>query len=381
MTEPRARPTKTLFVLPALHVGGAERATLNLIRSLDRRRFAPALALVRENGALGSGLPDGLPTFALGRRRMRYAVPALGRLLVKEQPDLVFAVLEHTSIAVLLAQQWARVRAPVVCNVQIALSRQLAETPVPARWALRAGVSRLYGRAAAVVALSRGAAEDFSRLFPHLAGRLHVVYNPVVDERLAQLAREPVAHPWLGAGEPVVLACGRLVRQKGFDLLLRALAELRRQRPARLIILGDGPERAPLERLAAELGLSGSVDLPGLEANPFRYMARADAFVLASRWEGLANVLIEAMACGAPVVAADCVAGPSEIIRHGVDGLLVPPEQPAALAQAVRMLLENRALARRFADEGRRSAQRFEAGAIARQYEALLDELAAARRP
>ena len=131
-------------------------------------------------------------------------------------------------------------------------------------------------------------------------------------------------------------AQGRLTPQKDFPPLLRAFCLVRKEIPgAKLIILGEGRERLRLEQLAAELGLPGSAQFPGFVLNPFAFMARAAVFVLSSRWEGFGNVLVEAMACGTPVVSTDCPSGPSEILDGGTFGRLVPPGDAAALAEAI----------------------------------------------
>jgi len=168
-----------------------------------------------------------------------------------------------------------------------------------------------------------------------------VIYNPVVSPELYEKADAPLEHPWFRSNQPpVILGVGRHYPQKGFDTLLRAFARVRQETPARLVILGEGPERPNLERLASELGVAADVDMPGFDPNPFRYMKRAGVFVLSSRYEGLPNVLIQAMACGCPVVSTDCPNGPAEILDGGRYGALVPVDDVEAMARAiVRALL------------------------------------------
>jgi glycosyltransferase involved in cell wall biosynthesis len=171
-----------------------------------------------------------------------------------------------------------------------------------------------------------------------------VIHNPVVTPELFRQVREPVDHPWFAAGmPPVVLAVGRLTWEKDFPTLIRAFAAVRRQRDARLLILGEGPERDALAALVAQLGLERDVQLPGWARNPHAFMARAGVFVLSSVSEGLPTVLIEALAAAVPVVATDCVSGPREILQDGRLGPLVPPGDPDALATAIhRQLAEPR---------------------------------------
>jgi glycosyltransferase involved in cell wall biosynthesis len=150
-----------------------------------------------------------------------------------------------------------------------------------------------------------------------------------------------VTHPWFAPDQPpVILGVGRLTAQKDFVNLLRAFAIVKQSRPSRLVILGDGPERAALGDLIDRLDLVSDVDMPGFDANPYSYMSRAAVFVLSSAWEGLPTVLIEAMACGTPVVATDCRSGPAEILVGGRFGELVPVGDAAALAAAILRTLE-----------------------------------------
>ena len=165
--------------------------------------------------------------------------------------------------------------------------------------------------------------------------------NPVVTPDLLEQAAAPLDHPWFGPDQPpVILGVGRLHPQKDYPTLLRAFAKLRAQRQARLVIIGEGGERPALESLAAELGVDGDVDLPGFTRNPYRFMGRAAIVALSSRWEGSPNILVEAMACGTPVVATDCPSGPAETLENGRYGRLVPMGDPAALADALGRTLD-----------------------------------------
>ena len=201
-----------------------------------------------------------------------------------------------------------------------------------------------YPMADAIVAVSDGVADRLARKTGLPRAAIRTVYNPVVVPELPALAAEPVAHPWFRpGGPPVVLGVGRLVEQKDFPTLLRAFALVRQRRPARLVILGDGPAEArrDLEAVAAGLGCAEDLDLPGFVANPFAYMARASVFALSSLHEGLPGALIQALACGCPVVSTDCPSGPSEILEHGRHGRLVPVGDHEALASAILACLDD----------------------------------------
>jgi glycosyltransferase involved in cell wall biosynthesis len=193
-----------------------------------------------------------------------------------------------------------------------------------------------YPWARSVVAVSRGAADDLARTTGLPRERVQVVYNPVITPAMLALARQRPDHPWFGAGQPpVILGVGRLTRQKDFPTLIRAFAEVRRCRPARLIVLGEGEDRAGLEALIGELGLNDDVALPGFRENAMAYMAGSALFALSSAWEGLPTVLIEALAAGTRVVSTDCPSGPREVLHDGRLGALVPVGDAPGLARAM----------------------------------------------
>ena len=203
-------------------------------------------------------------------------------------------------------------------------------------------VRLFYPWADCIVGVSAGVAADVARLAAVDPETVRVIYNPVVTLDLVEDAQAPVPHPWFEDATPVLVAAGRLRPQKDFPTLLRAFATLRASRDARLIILGDGPEIKNLEALVVELGLDEDVQLPGNTSNPYAYMARAAAFVLSSRWEGLPTVLVEALRCGAPVIATDCPSGSREILADGRYGTLVPVGDIRALASAMEAAVDGK---------------------------------------
>jgi glycosyltransferase involved in cell wall biosynthesis len=198
----------------------------------------------------------------------------------------------------------------------------------------------LHRWADAVVAVSEGVADDIVCTTGIPRDRVCVIHNPVITPALLPAASARPPHPWFEERTcPIVLGVGRLVPQKNFPLLIDAFAEIRRERDARLVILGEGPERAHLEALVQRHGLEESVALPGFVDNPYACMARASVFVLSSDFEGLPTVLIESLGVGTPVVATDCESGPREILRDGALGELVPVGNVQALARGIAQTL------------------------------------------
>jgi glycosyltransferase involved in cell wall biosynthesis len=202
-----------------------------------------------------------------------------------------------------------------------------------------------YPWADSIVTVSKGLADELAQVANQPRKHIQVIYNPIVTPELRVKAQAPLDHPWFEPGQPpVLLAVGRLVAVKDFPSLIMAFAQVQQIRPARLLILGEGPDRSRLEALVRQLDLEQDVSLPGFVENPYTYMARASAFVLSSRAESLANVLLEAHYCGAPLIATDCPYGPREILRDGQYGQLVPVGNPTALARAIEKTLAGQVL-------------------------------------
>lgn len=375
-SETPLAPERIWILRPALGQGGADRVTLTLLHRLDRRRFAPTLVLMRRRGELLAEVPHDVPLVELGARSLWTAWLPLALRLRRQPPDILFSTSSGANLVACLAHRLARSKARLALSERNVLVRDRG--PLKTRIQL-AAKRRLYPAADVVTAVSGGVRDDLERHLGLAAGSVRVVYNPVVLPELAELAGETPRHPWFAEDEPVILAAGRLVGAKGFETLIEALAALRRRHRARLLILGEGPLRARLERRVRELGMRGEVDLPGFVANPYAYMARCAVFALSSRFEGLPGVLIQAMACGAPVVATDCHAGPAEIIRPGATGLLVPVDDAAALAQAMGSLLADPQLRGRLAEAGREEVvRRFRAASVVEAYAEALRGAAAA---
>jgi len=335
-----SRPQVALF-LPALDGGGAERVMVNLARGFTQRGLSVHVVLARARGVLASDLPPSVRIVELRARRVATSLPALIRYLRRERPAVLLSTLVTTNLVAVLAARLAGLGTRTVIRQALTLysGQPTRKGSGVAYFLLR----RLYRWADEVVAVSQGVAGDLATATALPRERIRVLANPVVSPELFTLARAAPDHPWFAPGhDPILLGVGRLTAQKDFATLIRALALVRRAVRARLVILGEGEDRPALNVLIRSLGLEDSASLPGFVRNPFAYMARADAFVLSSQWEGLPGVLIQALACGVPVIATDCHSGPREILRGGRFGRLVPPQDVAALAEAIIATLQCR---------------------------------------
>jgi glycosyltransferase involved in cell wall biosynthesis len=245
------------------------------------------------------------------------------------------------NVAAAIAGRLARGETRVVLRIdsQVTRSPALAGTRTQRRRERRA--RRFFPWADAWIAISAGVAEDAARVTGIPREAIATIHNPVVTSELRARAAAPVDDPWLAPGSPpVVLGVGRLVPQKDFATLVRAFARVRARRSARLLLLGEGPGRSELERLAGELGVAGEVRFAGRVESAPAYMARAAVFALSSAWEGFGRVLVEALAVGCPVVSTDCPSGPREILEDGAFGPLVPVGNAEALAEAIEAVLD-----------------------------------------
>ena len=320
--------------------GGAERAMLKLAGGIADHGYDVDLVLSRAEGHYLREVPDSVRIVDLRARRVLSSIPGLVRYLRRERPDAMLTSMNYVNVVGIWARTLARVDTRLIVNEQNALSLEAAHSPRRRHRLMPRLIKRFYPWADGVTSVARGTADDLVRAAGVSPDLIEVVHNPIVTTELRELVAAPLDQPWFAPGEvPVVLGVGRLAPQKDFGTLIRAFARVIARRPCRLMILGDGPERASLEALVSERGLTRSVDLPGWVSNPYPYMARAGVFVLSSRWEGLPSVLIEALFCRVPVIATDCLSGPREILDGGRYGALVPVGDEETLAARIESAL------------------------------------------
>ena len=329
--------------LPSLRGGGAERVMVTLANGFAERGHAVDLVLAKAEGPYLPEVARKVRIVDLGARRVVSSLPGLVRYLRRERPRAMLSALNHANVIALLARRLADVPTRLVVSEHSHLSSSLNGAPNRRGRLMPGFMRRTYPWADGVVAVSAGVADDLAQAISLPRQRIAVVYNPVATDELLARAEAPLDHPWFAPGEPpVVLSVGRLTVQKDFGVLLSAFAKLRARRPARLMILGEGELRPELESLAQQLGIDADVALPGFRDNPYAYMRRAAVFVLSSRFEGLPNALIQAMACGTPVVSTDCPSGPAEILQDGQWGRLVPVGDVELMAMAISVTLDNK---------------------------------------
>lgn len=412
MSRPSAtavRASRTLFLINDLRMGGAERSLVNFVNHV--RHVRAAVVLIESAADLLFELRPDLELFALdrggttplGRReietlaadaprrrggqprgRMLFELPALvekarrlARIARATDATVISTFLNRSHTIALLSKTLFAPRMRIVINVHEMLSDHLERYfSTLEQELMRAFIRRKFPRAETIVAVSEGVKLDLVRHFSIAPDRITVVPNPVDLERIRRLSAERIEGDETYRASGLIVAVGRLVPLKGFDLLIRAFARLRQSLHTRLLIIGEGDQRAALERLIAELDLSDRVVLLGTQTNPWKYMARADVVALASRSEASPNVIGEALALARPVIATNCSPGIAEYLDGGRYGVLVPPDDVGALTAGLERILTDDDLRHGLMTRAAARADSFDLHRVVERYEQLLVDAA-----
>jgi glycosyltransferase involved in cell wall biosynthesis len=334
--------TDIAFFLVDLGGGGAEKVMLSLASGFAEKGLKVDLVLVRLEGDYLSLISPNIRVINFASPRLISSLPLLIKYLRKNRPKTLISALEDPNSIAIIAKKLARVATRVIVTIHNPISptcqksKQLKRklTPFFVRW--------LFPLADAVVSVSQGVSDDVAQLSGLPPERLTVIYNPIFTPELLDKFHQPIDHPWFSEHQaPVILGVGRLSKEKDFSTLIRAFALAIKQRPLKLMILGQGEELTKLKNLVVELKLVDDVDFVGFVANPYAYMTKAKMLVMTSLFEGFGNALVEGMLAGIPVVSTDCVSGPSEILAGGKYGKLVAVGDEYGLATAMIASLKN----------------------------------------
>jgi glycosyltransferase involved in cell wall biosynthesis len=319
-----------------------------------------------------SQFPD-IPIVTLNVKRTAFSLFATVRYLREYQPDFLLPMPWYFNIVGVWARYLSKARTKVVLGEHNIISLEasiehrdklhLRFLPILMRYT--------YPYGDGLVGVSKDTISDLVETLKISAAiPKRVILNPIDPAYVQQLSKASIEHPWFqdDTGIPVLLTVARLAKQKKLDGLLQAFAQVVKVTPARLLILGEGPLRSDLERLCQELDIVDSVWMPGYDSNPYRYMANCDVFVLASAWEGCPVALQEAMACGAAVLVTDAPGGMKDIVDYGKYGMIVPDNDPSALAEKILQILNQPDLKQHFCKQSQQRSQDFHYLNVAGQY-------------
>ncbi len=356
-------PLRIALVLPSLYGGGAERMTLKLAKGLIDRGHSVDVLVFSKTGPLAHLVPSEARLFSLesthnnirhfydrlhfakhfgikilcflGSKLLHYT-QFIAKYIDEEKPDCILPSLKYAKSATLMSSSFLNQAPPPPLIIPCIHSNVRYKNK---KW--KTIYTILFSSANHVITVSDGVADSVVSEINFPREKITRIYNPAFDEDIKQSMQNVPDHPWLLESDiPVILAIGRLAHEKDFPTLLEAFEIVARKLKVRLIIIGEGSWRKRLEKKVKKLNIESIVSLPGWAPNPYAYMSRASLFVLSSKWEGLSNVLIEALACGCPCVSTDCPSGPAEILDEGKFGMLVPVGDVSALAAAMKKTLD-----------------------------------------
>ncbi|GGA38135.1 glycosyltransferase [Okeania sp. KiyG1] len=322
-----------------LYGGGAERVLVNLMPAFIKQGVKVDLVMNMAEGPYLPEVPPEVRIIDLKTKKTLAGLPKLVRYLRQERPKVLLSFLHYPNEMAILAKYLAFVNTRVIVSERNALSMHAGNEPSSEKWSA-ISTKLLYPLADGILANSNGVAQDLANITGISPKRIKVIYNPTITPGIFEKSQQTLDHPWFQLGQPpVVLGVGRLDPQKNFSTLIKAFAKVRQTKPCRLMILGRGRETVQLQALIKELDLENDVALPGFTNNPYPYLKKAAVFVLSSLWEGLPNVLIEALALGTPVISTNCPCGPEEILDGGRYGSLVPVGDDEAIAKEILDIL------------------------------------------
>jgi len=355
---------KIAMYLPSLEGGGAERVFVQLANEFVSQGICVDFLLVAARGPYYEELSSSVRCIDFNSSGVLASLQHLIRYLRTERPHVIISGLDHANIVTILACMFSDIPIRCVISVRSVPTAIYREVRSIRRWIILQIMKMMYRFADVIIVNSKYGAEDLVRSFYLAQQKLKVIYNPLDLDNIRRLSKMPAEHPWCVPGSPpIILGVGSLSVLKDFQTLIRAFSIIRSIRDCRLVILGEGPDRERLEFLISQLGLQDDVYLPGFVRNPFPWMLNAKVFVCSSLTEGCPNALMQALACGTPVVSTDCHAGAMEILEKGKWGRLVPSGCPEAMSDAILDSIDAPS-----PPEVQRRASHFQIKDIAQQY-------------
>lgn len=359
---------KIMFVLPSLEGGGAERVITNIIRHLDNRLYDIFLILFEMKGPYLSSIPSYVNLYDLKKKRKGFfsvvkVVFSLITIFRKIRPNAIISFINMTNVITIISTHLSFIKCKLIIGIRIYFHAGLIDKFNKLNLFL---YKRLFKYANVSIVNSVELGKHSEQFFHINHDKIKVIYNPIDFENINKLKNEHLDS--LCPGQ-YILAVGRLSNEKGFFYLLKAFFLIKDETHEKLVILGKGPDEEILKGMASDFGIKERVLFLGFQSNPYKFMRNAKIFVLSSLYEGFPNVLLEAMACGAPVISTNCPSGPGEIIENYKNGILVPPADEKALAVAILNLVKDENLRKKFSLEGSKRVEDFSIEKLMPQYE------------
>lgn len=363
---------KIFFFLSNLAGGGAQHTMVNILKSIDKNSFTSTLVLLDydPNDAYVSLLPDGIKIINLNSRA-RYAAWKIKKIIEDKQPDMLFSTIPQVNFAVWLGNKISFKKSKMILRETNYREKGINTTTFRQKL-----YRKIYRDADRVIGLSDGVTEHMIKIYQLDSTKVVRIYNPVDIEEIEARCKDSCELKYCKSFK--LIACGRLVKQKNYPVLIKALIKLKQKgyTDFELFIMGAGPDEKTLQRMISNYALNEQVKLIGFQNNPYAYMRQADLFVLSSLWEGFANVVVEAMVCGTPVLAADCPHGPREILKDGAYGWLVPTNSnPDQFSITLEHLMHQHDEIEQMSNKVCERAKDFDVKNIVRQYEMVFKKM------
>lgn len=353
---------KVIFAIWRFSGSGPQRVLVNLLENLDRKKIEPSCIICNSNHVFWP--PLDIKTRLLGPGNI---ITQIEEIIDTEKPDIVFGFLGRINLAVILAGIFSHQRPKLIVTERTTLSFA-GTTPKTIKNSIKA----LYPKAHKIIAISEGVKKDLVENFNMPEEKIQVIYNGVDIEKVRDLAKEEVTeHPWFKENMPIIINVASLKTVKGQQYLLKAFKIARKKVNCRLVILGKGRKENELKRLSEELNIQNDVAFLGFQNNPFKFMTNSSVFVLSSIYEGLPNVILESMVCDTPVISTDCPSGPNEIIKDGINGILVPVKNEKKLAETIINLLNNKSLVKKISSNVKKDIKKFSIEKMVEEYSRL----------
>jgi glycosyltransferase involved in cell wall biosynthesis len=336
------RKKKVLLFIRALHGGGAQRAMVRYANALSSKEYDVCILTLDSSGAFSNELNTNVKVIILSANRILSAIPQMIMCIRNIRPNVIMVTEPACNIALIIANMFSFTKSRLLIREGLFPSVAVKESPyIQTRIAYRLAPF-FYKKADVIVAIASEMADDLSEFLNLPRKKITLIpINPVVTSELYEKAGQDIQHPWVvDKNIPVIIGVGRLEAQKDFETLIKSFCLLRKDVYCKLLILGEGSLRESLSLQISNSGYASDIELVGFCSNPFPYMSNCDVLVLSSRYEGLPNTLIEALACGAPSVSTDCKSGPKDILDHGKYGCLVPVGDEVMMSNAIKETMD-----------------------------------------